>query len=71
MKKMSLVPDGSTEYIDSKTGDTAVIWGLPKGGIVRKVRYQYLDGEERNEYKLVSASAFRQMFKRKARAVKK
>jgi len=34
------------------------------------VTYQYLDGEERNEYKLVTASKFRGGFKLKARAVK-
>lgn len=71
MKKMSLIPDGSMEYVDLKTGATAVIWGLPKKGKgTMKVQYQYLDGEERNEYKLVSAGAFRQMFKLKVRVVK-
>lgn len=67
MKKMSLIPDGQTEYEDLKTGATAIIWGLPKrnkGSM--KVRYQYLDGEERNEYKLETASFFRQVFKLKA-----
>lgn len=60
-KKMPLVPDGSTEYIDKGTGKTATIWAKPlKDGAMITFRY---DGETR--FRKVTPSMFRQMFELK------
>lgn len=62
-KKMLLIPDGRTEYVELKMEKVVTIWGLPKPrGEPMRVSFQYV-GREKIE--LITASEFRERFRLK------